>query len=580
MSSDTHVHHPSLVAVAAVLALALPACAGSDVRPEPATLILRGGHVVTVDASRPEVEAVAVRGDRIVATGSNEQIDTYLGADTEVIDLEGRLAIPGFIEGHGHLMGIGRARMQLQLGAATSWEAIVAQVADAVANAAPGAWIVGRGWHQSKWDQAPEPMVRGFQTHAALSAVSPDNPVLLTHASGHAAIVNARAMQLAGIGAETPSPDGGEVIKDAGGRPTGILLERAQGLAGRALAAARDSMPEQERQAESRRALALAFEELQSKGITSFHDAGVDPSTVAMYERALADGELGVRLYVMIRASLGEMDELLPRIRTVGLGDDRLTVRAIKMVSDGALGPRGAWLLEPYDDDPGSVGFNTTPMTDIRAVADLALVHGFQLCVHAIGDRANHETLDVFEAAYAAAPERAADARFRVEHAQLLLPEEVPRFAAGGFIASMQGVHATSDGPWTPERIGPARTAERAYRFRDLIDAGVVVMNGTDAPVEDVDPIPSFYAATTLRMNNGEVLNPDQQMTRLEALRSYTLDAAFGAFEEELKGSITPGKLADIVVLTENIMTVSEDRILQARVAMTVIGGDVVYRRQ
>ena len=576
------IHKPSVLpfAAAATLVLATFGCGRAGSAEKAADLVLRGGRVVTVDQRQPEAEAVAISGDRIVFVGSDTEVEALTGPETEVIDLAGRLAIPGFIEGHGHLMGLGHSRLQLDLMATASYQDLIDRVAEAVAGAQPGEWIVGRGWHQSKWVPAPDPAVRGFQTHDALSAVSPDNPVLLRHASGHASFANARAMELAGVTADTPDPPGGEIIRDAAGQPTGIFVETAAGRLSAAYGASRESMTTEEVDAENLKALLLAQKEAFSKGVTSFQDAGVDVETLEMYRTAIDRGDLKLRVWAMVSASLPNLAEVLPAERVVGYGGSRLTVRAIKAYSDGALGSRGAWMLEPYDDDPGNSGHNTVPLEDIAVVARLALENGYQLGTHAIGDRANREVLDVYEAAFAAAPEAARDARFRIEHSQILHPDDVGRFAELHVIAAMQGIHAISDGPWTPDRLGQERTLERAYRFRDLIDAGVTVMNGTDTPVEDVNPIPSYYGTVVGRMNNGEVLNPDQLMTRMEGLEAYTINAAYGAHEEFDKGSITPGKLADIVVLSQDILEIPDEQILDTRVDVTVVGGEVVYTRE
>ena len=568
------------LAAGATLVLTASACTTADDAQVTADLVLRGGRVVTVDEALPEAQAVAIRGDRIMFVGSDSEAEAYTGRETEVIDLAGRLAIPGFIEGHGHLMGLGQSRLQLDLMATASYQDLIDLVAEAVADAQPGEWIVGRGWHQSKWDPAPDPAVRGFQTHQALSEISPENPVLLRHASGHASFANALAMELAGVTADTPDPAGGEIIRDEAGQPTGIFVETASGLVSAAYSASRDSMTTEDLEAESMRALLLAQEEAFSKGVTSFQDAGVGVGTLEMYRRAIDDGDLKLRVWAMVSASVPNLAEVLPAVRVVGHGEDRLTVRAIKAYSDGALGSRGAWLLDPYDDDPGNTGHNTVPLEEIEAVARLALQHEYQLCTHAIGDRANQAVLDIYATAFAGMPDAAKDARFRIEHSQILDPLDVPRFADLGVVAAMQGIHAISDGPWTPERLGEQRTLDRAFQFRDLIDAGVTVMNGTDTPVEDVNPIPSYYGTVVGRMNNGEVLNPDQLMTRMEGLEAYTINAAYGAYEEFSKGSITPGKLADIVVLSQDILEIPEEQILDTRVDVTVVGGEVVYTRE
>lgn len=576
------IRNPSNLPTAAVatLVLAALACGRAGDAEETADLVLRGGRVVTVDPRQPEAEAVAIHGDRVHFVGSDADVEALIGPETEVIDLAGRLAIPGFIEGHGHLMGLGHSRLQLDLMATASYQDLIDRVAEAVADAQPGEWIVGRGWHQSKWDPAPDPAVRGFQTHDALSAVSPDNPVLLRHASGHASFANARAMELAGVTADTPDPAGGEIIRDAAGRPTGIFVETAASLVSAAHGASREGMTTVEVEAENMKALLLAQEEAFSKGVTSFQDAGVDVETLEMYRAAIDAGELKLRVWAMVSASLPDLAEVLPAVRVVGYGQNRLTVRAIKAYSDGALGSRGAWLMDPYEDDPGNTGHNTVPLEEIERVVRLALQHDYQVGTHAIGDRANQAILDLYAAAFAAMPDAAEDARFRIEHSQILHPYDVPRFADLGVVAAMQGIHAISDGPWTPDRLGQARTLERAYRFRDLIDAGATVMNGTDTPVEDVNPIPSYYGTVVGRMNNGEVLNPDQLMTRMEGLEAYTINAAYGAHEDFSKGSITPGKLADIVVLSQDILEIPEEQILDTRVDVTVVGGEVVYTRE
>lgn len=535
-----------------------------------ATLVLRGGRIVTLDEERPEVTALAARGGRILAIGSEAEIAAHVGPETRVLDLEGRLAIPGFIEGHGHFLSIGDAKLQLDLMGAASWEAIVAQVAGAVAAAQPGELIRGRGWHQEKWNPAPEPTVEGLPTHHALSAVSPENPVLLRHASGHATFANARAMELAGIDRSTPDPPGGEIVRDAEGEPIGVFRETASGLLAGVSGAATPTDP--------RRLAELADREVLSKGITSFQDAGSSFEDVELFRALAEEGRLGVRLWVMLRESNERLAQRLPGFELVGAAGDRLTCRAIKRSLDGALGSHGAWLLEPYTDLPTSTGLNTISVESLHETARLALEHDLQLCVHAIGDRANRETLDVFEDAYRRGG-GSADLRWRVEHAQHLHPDEVPRFAELGVIASMQGVHCTSDGPWVPDRLGDARAEEGAYVWRKLIDAGVLISNGTDAPVEDVDPIASFYSSVSRRMAHGKQFYPEQRMTRLEALRSYTWNCAYAAFEEDLKGSLTPGKLADVTVLSRDILSVPEDEIPGARVDYTIVGGEVLYAR-
>jgi predicted amidohydrolase YtcJ len=557
-------------------AVVLGCDAGTGVMP--ADLVLTNGKVVTVDSLRPEAEAVAIAGDTVVAVGTSEEIARYIGENTQVIDLEGRLAVPGFIEGHGHFMGLGQARMILDLAQAGTWEEIVAMVAAAAERAEAGEWIQGRGWHQEKWDPPPARTVEGVPTHHELSRVSPRNPVILTHASGHASFVNARALELAGITRATRNPPGGEIVRDERGEPTGLLRETAQGLVRRVLARDRAQRSPEAIRAERKRAVELAGQELLRKGVTSFHDAGSDFETIDFLRELAEKDSLPVRLYVMIR---GEPDETLavklPQYRIIGAGNGFLTVRSIKRQVDGALGAHGAWMLEPYVDLPSSTGLNLEPLESIRRTAELAIQHGFQLNTHAIGDRGNREILDLYEDIFRANPDQT-DLRWRIEHAQHLDPADIPRFARLGVIASMQGVHATSDGPWVPKRIGDERARTGAYVWRELIRSGAVVTNGTDTPVEDPDPIASFYASVSRRLPDGSVFYGEQRMTREEALRSYTLNNAYAAFEEDVKGSITPGKLADIVVLSRDIMTVPEEEIPGTQVVYTIVGGRVRYQ--
>jgi hypothetical protein len=421
--------------------------------------------------------------------------------------------------------------------------------------------------------------VRGFPVHDALSAVSPDNPVWLRHASGHAGLANARAMQIAGVTAATPDPRGGEILRKPDGSPAGVFTENAEAIVDSALDRALAARTEAEVAEENRRVILLAQEEALRNGITEVHDAGVSPGTIDLYRNAYEDGELKLRLWVMLSEEYADA-ETLRRLYAVGDEDGRLTVRAIKAYADGALGSRGAWLLAPYADDPGTSGQNVTPMSRIRELADLALAEGWQLGVHAIGDRANREVLDAYEAAFAARPERARDARFRIEHAQILAPSDVPRFAELGVTAAMQGIHSTSDGPWTPDRLGPERTRERAFVFRDLIDSGALVANGTDSPVERIDPIACLAASVTGRMSDGRVFNPQHLMTREEALRSYTVNAARAGHEEDVRGILAPGMLADVTVLSGDPLTVSDEEIGRLRVEMTIVGGEVLYRAE
>ena len=548
-----------------------------------ADLVLRNGKIVTLEPGAPQAQALAARGGRIVAVGTNQQMQAYIGPSTRIIDLGGRLAIPGFIEGHGHFMGLGASKMQLNLRDAKNWDQIVAMVAAAAREAKPGAWILGRGWHQAKWDPPPSPNVRGFPIHDSLSKVSPNNPVWLVHASGHAGFANAEAMRLAGVDKSTPDPAGGEILRDQQGNPTGLFNEHAQSLIARALASYRSHLPPAELASEAVEQVDLAARDCLSKGITTFEDAGSPLPTVDLFKTLAQEGKLGLRLWVMLRTSNEILAPNLSKYYMIGVGDNHLTVRAIKRQIDGALGSRGAWMLAPYSDlppgTPNSSGLAVEDPADIRRTAELAIANGYQLCVHAIGDRANREVLDMYESVFKEHRDKKG-LRWRIEHAQHLDPADIPRFAALGVIASMQGIHCTSDAPYVIARLGLKRAEEGAYVWQKLIKSGAVVTNGTDTPVEDVDPIACFYASVSRKLKDGTVFFPDQRMTRMEALRSYTINNAYAAFEESMKGSLRPGKLADLTVLSRDILTIPEDEIPTAKVDYTIVGGKVLYQRE
>jgi predicted amidohydrolase YtcJ len=541
----------------------------------PADLVLINGNIATVDAAVPQAAWLAVRGDRIAALGTDpKEYKRHVGDGTEIIDLGGALTIPGIIESHGHFTSLGSSKMVLDLTVARSWDDIVAMVAEAAASAKPGEWILGRGWHQDKWDRVPEPNVDGLPFHDALSKVTPDNPVLLTHASGHSALANAKAMELSKITRSTTDPDGGTIIRDAKGNAIGAFLETAQSLV---RYQAGHYTPE-EAQERTRKQIELASRECLVHGVTTFHDAGNSFSIIDLYKKMAEEGTLPIRLYVMIIEGNKALAERGLSYRMIGAADDHLTVRTIKRLIDGALGSHGAWLLEPYTDLPTSTGLNTEPVEDMKATAKFAIENGFQLSTHAIGDRANRETLDIYEEAFKAHPDKT-DLRWRIEHAQHLSLEDIPRFGRLGVIPAMQAIHCTSDGPWVYKRLGEKRAEEGAYVWRKLMDAGAIIPNGTDVPVEPIDPMSCFYAAVTRKLKDGTTFFPDQKMTREEALRSYTINGAFAGFQEDIKGSLTVGKLADITVLDRDILTCPEDDIPGTQVLYTIIGGKVLYKK-
>lgn len=558
--------------------LLLAACG----RPDPAggaDLILRGGKIVTMDPSNPQAEALAVKDGRIAAVGSAAEIGRHQGESTRIIDLNGMLAVPGLIEGHGHFMRLGESLLQLDLRQARNWSEIVSMVSDAASRVPPGEWIIGHGWHQDKWEQPPQPSVEGLPRHEGLSRASPRHPVLLRHVSGHGVFVNALAMELSSISRATPDPEGGEIVRDSRGEPIGMLREDAAELALQALDRHEKDRPPQEREQLWRRQADLAAREAIVHGITSFQDMGSSFETIDFLKKLAEEGNLPVRMYMAIQEPAEKLEGRLADYRMVGYGDGFLTVRTIgEKVLDGALGTHGGWLLEPYSDLPRSVGFNVTPVEDIRRSAQLALEHDFQMAIQGIGDRAVRVLLDLYEEAWQGRTDTK-DLRWRIEHVQVVHPDDLPRFAELGVIPSIQGIFACSDGPWVIDRLGPARSKERGYLFRSMVDSGAIVTNGADPPVEDIDPIASFHCSVTRELADGSRFFPEQGMTRRQALYAYTAGNAMAAFEEADKGTLSPGKLADITVLTKDILSVPEDEIRSAEVAYTIIGGQIRYRR-
>ena len=538
-----------------------------------ADLIIENGTIYTMNDLNPIIEAVAVKNGKIIGLGSKSHIKSFEGKNTKTLDLKGYTMTPGLIEGHGHFMGLGYSKMRLDLSTVANYNELVDMVADAVSNAKPGEWILGRGWHQSKWDTKPLDLVKGFQTHNKLSQVSPDNPVWLKHASGHAAFGNAKAMEIAGITSETEFGFGGEIIKDLKGNPTGIFNERAQGLVSRYV--------EEEGDGDAQRALQLAVKTCLENGITSFQDAGSGTDAINNIREGLSKGELKVRLYVMLTSRDPELLKAwYKKGPEIGTGNDYLTIRSIKLNADGALGSRGAWLLDDYRDRPGHFGMATQSMEYVYEVSKDGLANGFQVNTHAIGDRANREVLDQYQKVFNERPELALDHRWRIEHAQHIDPLDIPRFGKMGVIPSIQGIHMSSDRPWAIDRLGEKRIKDGAYVWRDLINTGAIIINGTDVPVEPINPIASLYASSTRQTLSGSPVGgyePYQKMTRLEALKSYTINAAHGAFEEDIKGTIDVGKYADFTIFSQNIITVPDDQLLNTKIKYTIINGEIEY---
>ncbi len=543
-----------------------------------ADLVLRNGRIITMDNRWPQVSALAVKGDRISAIGSDRDMLRYTGMETQVIDLKGMLTIPGFIEGHGHFYSLGASLVELELRNAENWDAIIALVAAEVKNKKPGTWIVGRGWHQDKWTTKPQPNVGGLPIHHKLSAVSPQNPVFLSHTSGHGVFVNQAAMLASGVSEKSVNPPGGEIVRDENGEPIGMLRENAAQPVRDALKAYQTKRTIQEVKAAMLQQVKLAAQNAIENGITSFQDMGSTWKELDHLKVMAAEGSLPIRLYMAVQEPAVEMEEKLADYRLVGYGNNFLTIRCIgEKVLDGALGTHGGWLLESYTDLPRSFGLNVTPVPEIRHSAELAIKHDYQLAIQGIGDRAARELFNIYEEQFTIHPEKK-DLRWRIEHAQVTHPDDLLRYAALGVIPGIQGIFACSDGPWVVDRLGVERTKERGYLFRSMAESGALIMNGTDPPVEEISPIASFHCSITRELSDGSIFQPEQRLTREQALQSYTINNAFAAFEEDLKGSITPGKLADITVLSKDIMTVPEDEILDTEIVYTILGGEVVYK--
>ena len=557
-------------------------------------LLLTNGRFFTADSKHAQASSVLIHNGRIVGVDGNCTSPDCAAAKPEVIDLQGAFVMPGFIEGHGHFSALGRSFQNLNLIKTKSWQEIVHLVSEKTDLAAPGIWIEGRGWHQEKWETSPGRTVNGYPYHDALSAVSPDNPVILYHASGHGLFANAKAMELAGITRETPDPVGGRIVRDAQGNLTGMFEENAMSLINQSYETWKNQRPESLRVTEFEHTVVLATQACLTKGITSFQDAGSSFWELEQYRRLAESGQLGVQLWAMVMQPDSASFPKLAQFPQIGLGDGFFTCRAVKAYLDGALGSYGAWLLAPYSDKPDSYGQNTTPISTITSLAAECRRRHLQFCVHAIGDRANREVLNVFEQTFQQYPVSSEEVqkfgfqgdmghpgfRWRIEHAQHTDPADQSRFAQLGVIASMQAIHCTSDAPFVIKRLGFSRAQTGAYAWRRLLDQGTRLANGTDTPVEEVDPLPCIYAAITRRSaNGGEAFFPENCMTREEALLSYTRWNAYAAFEEATKGSIEVGKYADFVVLSADLLHCPPEEILQAKVLKTYVHGQLKYSR-
>jgi predicted amidohydrolase YtcJ len=555
-----------LAAVTAAAPLAAPLVAQRAAAPAPADLIVTNARIYTVDDSRPVVEAMAVRGGRVAFVGARTAAMALRGPATRVVDLGGRTVVPGIVDAHAHLLGLGTSLRNVDLTGTRSYDEVIARVAARARQVPAGTWILGRGWDQNDWGDTR------FPTHEALSRAVPEHPVALERVDGHATLANARAMQAAGVTAATADPTGGRIERAADRSPAGVFVDNAQTLLAQKIPAPS--------RAETREAVRAAIKEMHRWGLVGVHDAGETREDIELFESMAAAGEFDLRAHVMIGDDSAAIAHYFGRGPRSALHDGRLWIRSVKLYADGALGSRGAALLEPYSDDAQNNGLLVSAPAHIQDVATRALRAGFQVNTHAIGDRGNRLVLDAYQKALAAVP--VADHRFRIEHAQILHSDDIPRFAQLGVIPSMQASHQTSDMYWAGTRLGSTRLLG-AYAWRSLLATGIAVPNGSDFPVEHVNPLISFHAAIARQDANDWPASgwfPEQRMTRDEALKSITLWPAYAAFQEETMGSLSPGKYADFVVLDQDIMRVPAEMVLKTGVIATYLGGKAVYERK
>jgi predicted amidohydrolase YtcJ len=533
-----------------------------------ADLVFINGAVYTANDRQPNAEGVAIKGERIIFVGSNARARAYVGPNTRVIDLQGRALLPGLTDSHQHLAGVGFREMTLNLEGTTSLHDFLAKVKARVDGAKPGEWITGRGWIETFW----QPPV--FPTRGDLDSVAPNNPVMLNRADGHGAVVNSAALKIAGIDKTTANPFGGEISKEANGEPNGMLLDAAQGLV-------RRHLPDTTA-ADGERAIILGVNRNISLGWTQVQDAGGSYPEVELVRKLYSEGKIKLRIYKAIHGPSESSARLLSEGPIIGAYNHRFTLRSIKVVSDGALGSRGAALLAPYADKPDTKGFLTVKQEELASMLTQALKVGVQVETHAIGDYANRFTLDEYEKAFKAVPatqRKVSDPRWRIEHSQIVNPADIPRFAKLGVIPSMQPSHAIGDLHFAPSRLGIPRLAG-AYAWQSLIKSGAIIPGGSDAPVERGEPLIEFYAAVARKDQkgfSGAGWHPAEAVTRAQALKMFTIWPAYAAFEDKLRGSIEVGKLADLTIFSADIMKIPEPEILKARCVMTVINGEVVF---
>ncbi len=563
-------NHSKILATAAICVVATLSCSEK----QEADLVLRNGKIAAVDENFSIYEAVAVKGENFLFVGSNEGADRFVGDETEVIELDGKLVLPGLIDGHAHMRSLGEELTNLDISGTTSFQQIVDKVAERVETAEPGEWIFGGRWDQNNWD------VKKFPEHDTLSAVSPDNPVYLRRVDGNSAFANKKALDIAGITKDTPDPSGGVIHRKSNGEPSGVLINRAMNIV-------IDHFPEETEEAYGEK-LHKAIESSLSVGLTGWHEAGVSPWEVGIYKSLIDRGKLPMRVYAMLgpqeaaplTGSVEEIAEYFKEQRIENYGNHMLSVRSIKLFFDGALGSRGAAFYEPYSDDPDNIGLLRVTPEYIYKISKAALLADMGVNTHCIGIRGNRLCLDSYEKAFQEIPKE--DHRFRIEHAQIVRDEDIAKFAELGVIPAMQPTHCTSDMPMVPDRVGNER-AKGAYAWRSFLEAGMVIPAGSDFPVESNNPMLGIYAAVTRQDVSGypeEGWSPEQRMTIEEAIKGFTIWAAYGAFQEDVLGSIEVGKLADLTVLDKDILTTEPKEILTTRAVYTIVGGKVRYQRE
>jgi predicted amidohydrolase YtcJ len=536
---------------------------------DPASTVFVNGNIYTMDQRQAHAEAIAVKGDRIIFVGSNGDAKKFQTKGTRTVDLAGKTVVPGLTDSHCHIFGIGERELTLNLEGTNTLEDFLAKVKERVAKTEPGKWITGRGWIETFW-KPPQ-----FPTRADLDKIAPNNPVLLERADGHASIANSAALRIAKIDQETPNPFGGEILRDKQTREaTGMLLDHAQELV-------ENNVPKPT-EAERREAFIVGVKRELSLGWCQIQNAGSNLEDLAPMRQAFEAGQCKLRVYNAVYAPGAAGAALLKDGPVLNQYEHRFTQRTIKAVFDGALGSRGAALLEPYADASETSGYLTQKEPELEPIFEEALRKGIQIETHAIGDRANRLILDLYEKAMKTVPpdqRKVRDPRWRVEHAQIVTAQDIPRFSKLGVIASMQPSHAISDLFFAPSRLGKERLAG-AYAWQTLLKSGAMICGGSDAPVERGEPMIEFYAAVARKSVKGESSDgwhPEQAVSREQALKMFTLAPAYAAFEEKDKGSLEPGKLADLTVLSADIMKISEPEILKTTCAMTVIGGEIVY---